>query len=188
MNFEKVVDDIVTKLDEAGIRYALIGGFAMALRGIQRATIDLDFILMLEDLDRADEILQTAGYRRVFRSENVSHYSADDAWQGRIDILHAFRGPTLSMLDRADRVPLTPKTSLPVVQVEDLVGLKIQAACNDPHRSPSDWSDIRIMVAFSGRSGRSLDWELLADYLEIFDLENKLEDFKKWYGPTDGNR
>jgi hypothetical protein len=43
-------------LDEASVRYALIGGFAMALRGVPRATIDLEFILMLDDLDRSDEI------------------------------------------------------------------------------------------------------------------------------------
>lgn len=28
----------------------------MALRGVPRATIDLEFILMLDDLDRSDEI------------------------------------------------------------------------------------------------------------------------------------
>jgi len=138
MDFQKIVDEVVTKLDEAGIRYALIGGFAMALRGIQRATIDLDFILMLEDLDRADEILQQAGYQRGFRNENVSHYTADENWLGRIDILHAFRGPTLSMLDRAERIPLTPNINIPVVQIEDLIGLKIQAACTDSLRHASD--------------------------------------------------
>jgi DNA-binding IclR family transcriptional regulator len=82
---------VVGALEAEGLHYALIGGFAMALRGVQRTTVDLDFILMLEDMARADEILRDAGYRRVFHSENVSHYeSADQTW-GRIDILHAFQ-------------------------------------------------------------------------------------------------
>lgn len=49
MHFLKVIGTITRQLDAEGVRYALIGGFAMALRGVQRATVDLDFILMLED-------------------------------------------------------------------------------------------------------------------------------------------
>tara|TARA_B110000196_G_scaffold56518_1_gene46796 strand:- start:5680 stop:5928 length:249 start_codon:yes stop_codon:yes gene_type:complete len=56
MDFVKVIDSVCRALDEASVRYALIGGFAMALRGVPRATIDSEFILMLDDLDRSDEI------------------------------------------------------------------------------------------------------------------------------------
>lgn len=188
MDFGHVVEKVISRLDEAGIRYALIGGFAMALRGIQRATTDLDFILMLEDLDRTDEIFRLAGYTRAFRNENVSHYTADNPALGRIVILHAFRGPTLSMLDRAERMPLNRDLNLPVVQLEDLIGLKVQAACNDPHRATADWSDIRLMVEASAYARTPLDWELIADYLEIFDQQEKMKDLKKWYGTVNQNR
>lgn len=182
MDFTYVMDQVVRKLDQAKIKYALIGGFAIALRGIQRATIDLDFILMLEDLDKADAIFTESGYRRAFRSENVSHYISDNPVLGRIDILHAFRGPSLSMLDRAERISVTQETSLPVVQVEDLIGLKIQAANNDPQRALSDWSDIQLLVQSSAKSNRPIDWELLSDYLELFDQSEKLSSIKDWYG------
>jgi len=56
MDFIKVMENVTSQLDTAGVRYALIGGFAMALRGVQRATIDMDFILMLEDWEKADQI------------------------------------------------------------------------------------------------------------------------------------
>ena len=187
MEFGVVIDQVIMKLDQAGIRYALIGGFAMAMRGIQRVTIDLDFILMLEDLEKADEVLQQSGYSRAFKSENVSHYSGKEPELGRIDILHAFRGPSLSMLERAERIPVTPKVSLPVVQTEDLIGLKVQAAQNDPTRVASDWSDIRLMVESSTQANRALDWELIGDYLELFDLGNKLTELKNWYGKADKN-
>jgi hypothetical protein len=78
VNFLKVIEDVCSALDTAGVRYALIGGFAMALRGVQRATVDLDFILMLQDLDKADAIFRRVGYERVFKSENVSHYFSKD--------------------------------------------------------------------------------------------------------------
>lgn len=141
MDFARVIEQVCGRLDVAGIRYALIGGFAMALRGVQRATMDLDFILMLEDMGKADAILSEFGYRRDFHSENVSHYRSSDQEWGRIDILHAFRGPALGMLQRAERIPVDASLTLPVVHVEDLVGLKIQALVNDPLRAISDWDD-----------------------------------------------
>lgn len=187
MEFAAVIEQVIGKLDRADIRYALIGGFAMALRGIQRATIDLDFILMLEDLDKADAVLQESGYTRVFRSENVSHYSGGRPELGRIDILHAFRGPSLSMLERAERISVTAKASLPVVQVEDLIGLKIQAAKNDPSRLAADWSDIRMLVESSSLANRSLDWELILDYLRLFESGGKIDELRSWYDAAHNN-
>jgi hypothetical protein len=55
MDFIKVMENVTSQLDTAGVRYALIGGFAIALRGVQRATIDMDFILRLEDWEKADQ-------------------------------------------------------------------------------------------------------------------------------------
>ncbi|MFW5873999.1 MAG: nucleotidyltransferase domain-containing protein [Verrucomicrobiota bacterium] len=184
MNFLAVIDQVTSRLDAADIRYALIGGFAMALRGVQRATVDLDFILMLDDLNHADAIFREAGYTRAFRNENVSHYISKDTELGRIDILHAFRGPTLSMLDRADRLPIDDRLSLPVVQMEDIIGLKIQSARNDPSRSETDWQDIHAIIAAASEARKEPDWRLLKDYLDIFRQTDKLQTLKNWYGPT----
>jgi len=186
MDFVKVIDSVCRALDEAAVRYALIGGFAMALRGVQRATIDLDFILMLDDLDRSDEIFCDLGYTRAFRNENVSHYSSDNLSLGRIDILHAFRGPTLGMLDRADRLSVAEGVTLPVVQVEDIIGLKVQATVNNPRRMTKDWSDIRMLVEVSAEQQLALDWELLTDYLALFGLTDRVEEMKVWYGEING--
>lgn len=49
----------------------------------------------------------------------------------------------MSMLERADRIEVVDSLSLPVVQIEDIIGLKVQAAVNDPRRHHKDWSDIR---------------------------------------------
>ncbi len=181
MNFVKVISGVVGQLEAAGVRYALIGGFAMALRGIQRATMDLDFILLLEDMGKADSILQRLGYRRIFHSENVSHYAAEDQEWGRIDILHAFRRPSLGMLQRADVIEVATDLRLRVVQIEDLIGLKVQALTNDPTRAESDWHDIRLLLR---SAPGALDWELIADYLELFQLREKLPELREVYGQT----
>lgn len=181
MDFLRVFREVCTALDAAGIRYALIGGFALALRGVARATMDLDFLLLAADLERADRLLTAAGYRRLWFSENVSHYLADDPEHGRIDLLHAFRSASLGMLDRAGRVRVGSEVTVPVVQAEDLIGLKVQAAVNDPRRALLDWADIRLLVEAASRRGQPLDWPLLGDYLELFDLGPELTRLQGWY-------
>lgn len=183
MNFVHVLATLIRQLDEQKIRYALIGGFAMALRGVQRATMDLDFILMLDDLARADGVLVQLGYRREFHSENVSHYLNPDAAWGRIDILHAFRGPSLGMLRRAARLPVGPDLALPVATIEDIIGLKLQAIANDPARALGDWHDIALLLAAAREQRASLDWELLEDYLRLFHFEARLPELKSLHGP-----
>lgn len=184
MDFLRVIREVGDAFDRAGVRYALIGGFAMAMRGVQRATLDLDFLLMLEDLGRVDQILLDTGYQRAFRSENVSHYIAKQAFLGRIDLLHAFRGPSLSMLARADRLEVAEGISLPVVQIEDIIGLKIQALVNDAQREAPDWLDIRLLIETAAQTQRALDWELIEDYLGLFELSCEAPRMKEWYGAT----
>jgi hypothetical protein len=58
MDFLRALAELTEKLDQASVRYALIGGFGMAMRGVQRATLDLDFVLAL---DRAECIELQAG-------------------------------------------------------------------------------------------------------------------------------
>jgi hypothetical protein len=153
----------------------------MALRGVQRATVDLDFIMLMEDLDRADAILTSQGYTRVFHSENVSHYRSVQADFGRINILHAFRAPSVSVLARAHRIDVDVGQTLPVAATEDIIDLKIQAAVNDPKRSEQDWLDIRLLLEASAIQGSGIDWDLIGDYLGIFDLGDRRQAMEDWY-------
>lgn len=184
MNFETTVPKIVAEFASADIRYALIGGLAMAMRGVQRATLDVDFILLLDDLKHAHDRLLALGYHRAFHSENVSHYLAIDPAFGRVDLLHAYRGPSLGMIDRAESLEFVSGLSLPVVHVEDLIGLKIQAAVNDPSRHRRDWSDIHMLLENASIHASPIDWDLLADYLALFDLTSELGNLKQLYGQT----
>jgi hypothetical protein len=50
-------------LDAAGVRYALVGGYAVALHGAVRGTIDIDIVLRwtLRDLEAAETALSNIG-------------------------------------------------------------------------------------------------------------------------------
>ncbi len=181
MDFLRTLSLLEARFAAQGVAYALIGGFAMALRGVQRMTADLDFLVMLEDLLQAEAIFAELGYRRVFHSENVSHYAGENAELGRVDVLHAFRGPSLGMLQRAELLPVTPEVSVRVAQVEDLIGLKVQALSNNPARALGDWHDVYMLVQAAGATDQSLDWDLLGEYLDLFGQEARLGELRALY-------
>ena len=51
--------------DKAKLKYALIGGYALALHGLVRATIDVDFVLTLKlpDFELAEKVLGQLGLK-----------------------------------------------------------------------------------------------------------------------------
>ena len=50
------------KLNRENIDYAVCGGWAMAIHGLPRATVDIDLLILAEDLDRVWGIAQKFGY------------------------------------------------------------------------------------------------------------------------------
>jgi|TARA_B110000093_G_scaffold76161_2_gene82970 predicted nucleotidyltransferase len=90
------------------------------------------------------------------------------------------------MLERADRLSVAGGVTLPVVQVEDIIGLKVQATVNNPRRVTKDWSDIRMLVEVSAEQQLALDWNLLTDYLTLFGLTDRVQEMKVWYGEFNG--
>jgi len=185
MDFLQVLQRLSDSFKQADIHYALIGGFALAMHGVQRSTVDLDFLLLLDDLDKANQRLQELGYQRHFHSENVSHYRSDDSDFGRVDILHAFRPASRAMLQRSEHVDIDAGLLLPVAAVEDIIGLKIQAACNNPARAMADWLDIRLLLQAAAAQQKTLDFALIHDYLEVFAVTDQYDKVLAWYGQTD---
>ena len=86
------------------------------------------------------------------------------------------------MLERSEKLPFNDQLDIPTVQIEDIIGLKIQALSNDPTRALSDWSDIHLLVQHTARTEQPLDWPRIQDYLSLFGLDSKLADLKQIYG------
>ncbi len=53
---------ITQALNDAGIQYAVCGGWAMAIHGLPRATIDIDLLVLADDLERVWTIAKEKGY------------------------------------------------------------------------------------------------------------------------------
>ena len=74
MDFEIVLKSIIRDFINNGIRYALIGGYALGILGISRNTFDLDFLVDKRDKNKIKNILSNYQYEIKYESENVIQF------------------------------------------------------------------------------------------------------------------
>ena len=180
MDFKKVLKIIISEFDKQDIRYGLIGGFALGVLGISRTTVDLDFLVLKDDLEKVEKIMATVGYNCIYKTENVSQYVSPLKVLGEIDFLHAFRKASRSMLKRMiEKNIFSSEMKINVIAPEDIIGLKLQAMVNDPSREMMDLLDLeKLMAHYQCR----LNWELIEEYFELFEMMDKFMELKGKYG------
>jgi len=180
VDFEHVLRTLLTEFNRLQIRNAAIGGFALGVLGVPRATMDLDFLVHRDDLDKLHGLLTSLGYQRLIHTENVSQYRHSESHWGSVDFIHAFREASLAMLSRAKGYPVFGGTqTMQVVSPEDVIGLKVQAMVNDPDRQTQELADIERLMSFYGKR---LDWERVQEYYDLFNLGAEARQFRRRYG------
>jgi hypothetical protein len=176
MDFKAVLTKLAEDFQRNDIRYALMGAVALGVYGYVRGTVDIDFLVHSHDMDKVDSIMKEMDYECRYRTENVSQYISPLKVFGEVDFLHAFRTHSLSMLERAVEKRLFDEALVVrVLMAEDIIGLKLQAVRNDESRMALDMSDIESLL--SAQQGR-LDWNLLKEYFEIFEMHDIYEEFR----------
>lgn len=181
MDFQLVLDTLLKRFDDEGIRYAVIGGFALGFWGVTRSTIDIDLLLLLEDAERAHNLLNELGYERGYSTENVAQYASGDSRYGNIDIIFAFRAISRNMLARAVPVAVSEEFSIKCLMPEDIIGLKIQAMNNDASREAWDRADVEALLSAKVQRNEVIDWQLLEDYFGLFDRADLLRELRDRY-------
>ena len=179
MDFELVLTTLLEHFHAQDIRYGMIGGFALGLLGIPRATMDLDVLVHRDDLEKLHQVLTRLGYQRDIALENVSQYYHSARPLGSLDIIHAFRPYALEMLERARAVPFRGSSAIRVLQPEDIIGLKVQAVANNPVRRAQETADIEHLAS---HFSHQLNWERIQTYYDLFDLGQEAKELRRRYG------
>ncbi len=127
-------------LQDQGISFALIGGVAVSVHGILRSTDDIDALVSkLPDISDADYARRFGFYRAKSKTGTV--LTIDHRENGFVELLLANN----SLFDYALRMA-TPHpvlgSSVPVIQPDALIGMKVRALTNNPSRETKDAIDI----------------------------------------------
>jgi predicted nucleotidyltransferase len=176
MDFRATLSVVAGRLDVAACRWAVIGGVAMGIYGVPRATVDVDLLVEATCASRLDELLAGLGYEVTYRWEESSHFTGAAAELCPLDVLHAHRPHSLGMLERAHRVPLGGEAlAVPVVELEDLIGLKVQAMVNDAERRRGELVDIRALLEAAAARHMAVERARLQEYFALFGEEAELD-------------
>lgn len=179
MDFKLVFEKLITFFRENNVRYALMGGFAIGAQGIVRSTVDIDFLIHRDDVSIVHSFMTDLGYERRYNSENVSQYTSSDKLMGEVDFIHAFRDASVAMLERAEEKRIFNQIlAVKVLNVEDIIGFKVQAIANDPSRKNSDLADIEALINLHKKS---LDWNTVGNFFSLFGFKDLFKELKNRY-------
>jgi hypothetical protein len=148
VDFARELDVIARFLQGRGVRFAVIGGVALAAYGHPRMTLDLDVVTEAHAQDALVAFLESQGYVTLHRSTGYSNHRHPD--RGRIDFMYV-RGETSQKIFAGVReLPGPGGRPIPLPRPEHLIAMKVRAMKDAPERSWQELVDIGYLLRLDG--------------------------------------
>ena len=152
-------------MNDAGIRYVIVGGVAVNLHGHRRFTADVDVLLALdeENLEKMTRLMHSLNYverlpvqlkelsdpkkvEEYFEQKGMTAYTFLSNNRERIDV-DVLAGKSLSFDEYENRevlLDIDEGVTVPVISIDDLLALKKEA------NRAKDLEDIRVLLELKG--------------------------------------
>jgi hypothetical protein len=132
------LNKVCDAFQKAKIRYAIVGGYAVALHGIPRGTLDIDFVIewTLNNLKKTEDALKQLGLisRIPVNAENVFWFR-DEYIQNRNLIAWNFYDPvkpihqvdiiiTYNLAEASTKTIHTGEGTIKILALNDLIAMK----------------------------------------------------------------
>jgi len=149
MNLNADFTDLLDALDDAGVKYMIVGAHAMAAHGVPRATADIDIFVLaeVENAKRVYRALVQFGAPVVLHGITARDFEvAGDVYQmglppRRIDLLTAIDGVSFRDAWIGHQRMAYEGRSVPVIGLRELVRNKLASG------RPKDRADIDLLQA-----------------------------------------
>jgi predicted nucleotidyltransferase len=130
---EDALRDIALRLQAMGVRFALVGGLAVSIRGEARFTRDVDLALIADtdaDAERIVFSLRDAGYTAIALVEHRDRPRLATARLASpsdiiVDLIVATCGIEREVVERAAPMRLEDVGEIPVARAEELLAMKV---------------------------------------------------------------
>ena len=147
-------------LEDAGIPFALVGGYAAWARGAPEPSHDADFAVREEDADRARQAIAGAGLEV---SEPPENWLFKAYYKGAlVDVLFRMVGEPITeeMLKRTDVLEVLA-VRMPVLSATDILSAKMRVLAEH-------YCDFTGLLAIARALREQIDWERLRDETDEF--------------------
>jgi hypothetical protein len=174
LNFERMLKEVAGFFEREGLRYAVIGAFALHAYGRSRATTDLDFVTDSQSQQKLIAFLEGLGYETLHVSSGYSNHLHRDPAMGRLDFVYVSGDTSKQLFASARRLLVLGKMSAPVPRVEHLAAMKVQAMKNDPERTFQEMADILFLMKLPETNKAEI-----REYFEKQGLTDKYDEIRK---------
>jgi len=141
MDLQDIIQRVIQTFCQSGIKCLLIGGYAVNYYGYTRNTLDVDFMIAVEDVDKSRQRLKEAGFSNVSDGENVLMFSRPDS-SLRLDFLKTDSDTLNQLIQHAQSVQMLGVT-VEIPALLDLLAMKFFALGQASHvREDKDVPDI----------------------------------------------
>jgi len=124
MNNLDIIFSIVSQqMPKANIDCLLIGGFAVNYYGYTRNTLDVDFMIVAEQINKVRQIMLDAGFTNIDIRESVAFFSLPEG-EPRADFLRVDESTMAKLLQNAVSIKIHGR-KLRVPALKDLIAMKI---------------------------------------------------------------
>ena len=165
--------EISTLLTRAGISYCLMGGYAVAVHGIPRHTVDIDFLIALPATKTGDftNLLHSMGYKTRHNKADLLDPLGDVFFvqaEVPVQLICAKYQHHLEAIERAVFIDYSGQ-KIRVIKAEDLIIFKLKTG------GPRDLWDAENLLAFN----QNLDREYLFKTARKLRVERNLKSLLK---------
>lgn len=146
MRYDTVFDLVFDVFKKAGIRFVMIGGFAVNHYKVSRQTSDADFMVSTDNASKVDEVLRDNGYTCTIKRDFFSRYESDEKGSIDIDVIYVSNETLEKVLDDSKKITLVGR-EFNVPSLDHLIALKLHAIKNNPKRRElRDLPDIVMLI------------------------------------------
>ena len=148
MSLKEVFQSVSGYFEREQLDYAVIGAFALYGYGYVRATQDIDFVTRLQNQNKIIGFLENVGFETLNRSDGFSNH-LHPIGSTRVDFVYIDGSTAEEIFGATTKIVLFDTITVPVVNAEHLIALKLFAAQNNPDRLFKELSDIKELLARS---------------------------------------
>jgi len=161
--------------DNLGIKFVLIGGFAVGQYGYPRQTFDANFLTTRENFDKISKQLQNAGFELGDIRDNCARLKGPDHYLSMdIDFLFVDKNTLDKILADSKEVMISNQKLL-VPSINMLIALKLHAIKNNPKlRERKDLLDIISIIRANKVDYKSNEFRELCLKYVTEDIYNKI--------------
>jgi hypothetical protein len=146
MHFQEFLNFLSAESRGRGLDLVLVGGWALSHYGVSRQTLDLDFLTLQPQLDALDKILESAGYRQVYRTELFVKYRSEAGGLLDVDLLFVDAETLSAIRAQCDTIRMGD-AEFGVASLFHLIAMKLHALRhNRERRLGRDMPDVLALI------------------------------------------